>query len=94
MLPAAVTTRAAHYSGRSAKAHRTVRSGSDTGRRLRAGAHLAAALGLDIGAHTLRATAATNALDHQTDIAKVQERLGHANIAPPASTIIALRGAR
>jgi integrase/recombinase XerD len=28
-----------------------------------------------------RATAATNALDHQADIAKVQEWLGHANIA-------------
>ena len=41
----------------------------------------AAALGLDIGAHALRATAATNALDHQADIAKVQEWLGHANIA-------------
>jgi integrase/recombinase XerD len=34
-----------------------------------------------IGAHALRATAATNALDHQADIAKVQEWLGHANIA-------------
>ena len=31
--------------------------------------------------HALRATAATNALDHQADIAKVQEWLGHANIA-------------
>ena len=39
------------------------------------------ALGLEIGAHTLRATAATNALDHEADIAKVQEWLGHANIA-------------
>jgi len=39
------------------------------------------ALGFQIGAHTLRATAATNALDHQADIAKVQEWLGHANIA-------------
>jgi integrase/recombinase XerD len=29
----------------------------------------------------LRATAATNALDHEADIAKVQEWLGHANIA-------------
>ena len=38
-------------------------------------------LGFKIGAHSLRATAATNALDHQTDIAKVQEWLGHANIA-------------
>lgn len=38
-------------------------------------------LGFKIGAHSLRATAATNALDHQIDIAKVQEWLGHANIA-------------
>ena len=28
----------------------------------------------------MRATAATNALDHGADIAKVQELLGHANI--------------
>jgi site-specific recombinase XerD len=40
-----------------------------------------AALGFEIGAHSLRATAATNALDHQADIAKVQEWLGHANIS-------------
>jgi integrase/recombinase XerD len=40
-----------------------------------------AALGFEIGAHALRATAATNALDHQADIAKVQEWLGHSNIA-------------
>ena len=38
-------------------------------------------LGFEIGAHSLRATAATNALDHEADIAKVQEWLGHANIA-------------
>jgi integrase/recombinase XerD len=38
----------------------------------------ALALGLKIGAHALRATAA---LDHEADIAKVQEWLGHANIA-------------
>jgi site-specific recombinase XerC len=31
--------------------------------------------------HALRATAATNALDHDSDIAKVQEWLGHANIS-------------
>ncbi|MBL8473663.1 MAG: tyrosine-type recombinase/integrase [Rhodocyclaceae bacterium] len=42
---------------------------------------LSAALGFEVGAHALRATAATNALDHQADIAKVQEWLGHANIA-------------
>jgi integrase/recombinase XerD len=40
-----------------------------------------AALGFEIGAHALRATADTNALDHQADIAKVQEWLGHANNA-------------
>ena len=40
-----------------------------------------ALLGFEIGAHSLRATAATNALDHQADIAKVQEWLGHANIS-------------
>ncbi len=34
-----------------------------------------------LGPHSLRATAAINALDHEADIAKVQEWLGHANIA-------------
>jgi integrase/recombinase XerD len=43
--------------------------------------HYSALLGFEIGAHALRATAATNALDHEADIAKVQEWLGHANIA-------------
>ncbi len=33
------------------------------------------------GVHTLRATAATNALEHEADIARVQEWLGHANVA-------------
>lgn len=37
-------------------------------------------LGVEIGVHALRATAATNALEHEADIAKVQEWLGHANI--------------
>lgn len=44
----------------------------------------AATLKMDVagfGPHALRATAATNALDHDADIAKVQEWLGHANIA-------------
>ncbi|MGS0741795.1 tyrosine-type recombinase/integrase [Glaciimonas sp. GG7] len=44
----------------------------------------AASLKMDIagfGPHALRATAATNALDHEADIAKVQEWLGHANIS-------------
>jgi integrase len=40
-----------------------------------------AQLGFEIGAHALRATAATNALDHEADITKVQEWLSHANIA-------------
>jgi len=34
-----------------------------------------------IGVHSLRATAATNALEHEADIAKVQEWLGHANVS-------------
>ncbi len=34
-----------------------------------------------LGIHGLRATAATNALEHEADIAKVQAWLGHANIA-------------
>jgi site-specific recombinase XerD len=33
------------------------------------------------GPHALRATAATNALEHDADIAKVQQWLGHANIS-------------
>lgn len=39
------------------------------------------ALGFEIGAHSLQATAATNALDHHADSAEVQEWLGHAKIA-------------
>lgn len=31
--------------------------------------------------HSLRAIAATNALSHEADIAKVQEWLGHANVS-------------
>lgn len=38
-------------------------------------------LGFRVGVHSLRATAATNALEHEADIAKVQEWLGHANIS-------------
>ena len=37
--------------------------------------------GDNMGPHALRATAATNALELQADIAKVQEWLGHANIS-------------
>ncbi len=36
---------------------------------------------LGLGVHGLRATAATNALEHEADIAKMQQRLGHANIS-------------
>ena len=48
--------------------------------------HYALAVGLsgEVGGlcvHSLRATAATNALDHQADIAKVQEWLGHSNVS-------------
>ncbi len=31
--------------------------------------------------YSMRATAATNALSHEADIAKVQEWLGHANVS-------------
>lgn len=44
----------------------------------------AAGAGIEIdgsGLHELRATAATNALEHHADIAKVQEWLGHASIS-------------
>lgn len=44
----------------------------------------AAVIGLKVPGfcvHALRATAATNALDHEADIAKVQVWLGHANIS-------------
>ena len=37
--------------------------------------------GDNMGPQVMRATAATNALDNGADIAKVQEWLGHANIA-------------
>jgi integrase/recombinase XerD len=39
------------------------------------------AVEFEIGVHALRATAATNPLDHQADIAKVQEWLGHSKFA-------------
>ncbi|MBL9170392.1 MAG: tyrosine-type recombinase/integrase, partial [Verrucomicrobiales bacterium] len=34
-----------------------------------------------VGPHSLRATAATNALEHGSDIARVQEWLGHSSIS-------------
>jgi hypothetical protein len=42
----------------------------------------------------LRATAATNALNHQADIAKVQEWLGHANISRTLIAIIGRNGTK
>lgn len=44
-------------------------------------AHAAGINVAGLGVHGLRATAATNALEHDADIAKVQEWLGHANIS-------------
>ncbi len=48
--------------------------------------HWASKVGITIDVHgfcvhSLRATAATNALEHKADIAKVQEWLGHANVS-------------
>ena len=46
--------------------------------------HYGLAAGIDVNGlcvHSLRATAATNALSHEADIAKVQEWLGHANVS-------------
>jgi len=43
--------------------------------------YYSATLGAKIRTHSLRATAATNALNHDADLAKVQEWLGHANIS-------------
>ena len=42
--------------------------------------HYSATFGVKIRVHSLRATAATNALKNDSDLAKVQEWLGHANI--------------
>ena len=46
------------------------------------------------GPHALRATATINALNHGADIAKVQEWLGHANIATTRITIDGQPGQR
>ena len=48
--------------------------------------------GDNMGPHALRATAATSALEHQADIAKVQEWLGHASIS--TTRIYDRRGSR
>lgn len=42
------------------------------------------------GPHAARATAATNVLDQDADIAKVQKWLATRTSAPPASTTIAV----
>ena len=45
-------------------------------------------VGMDVARlffHSLRATAAINALSHQADIAKVQEWLAHANVSTTRS---------
>jgi site-specific recombinase XerD len=47
-------------------------------------AKYASQVGIDVdgfGPHAPRATAATNALEHDADSAKVQQWLGHANIS-------------
>ena len=44
-------------------------------------ARQAGILFLGFSPHALRATAATNALEHGADLARVQEWLGHAHIA-------------
>ena len=62
--------------GRTGRLDRTI-SADDTYKLARA---CAKRLGVEIGVHVLRATAATNALEHEADIAKLQEWLGHANI--------------
>ena len=48
--------------------------------------------GENMGPHALRATAATSALEHNADIAKVQEWLGHASIS--TTRIYDRRGSR
>jgi integrase len=56
--------------------------------------HYAKRVGVDIeglGAHSLRATAATNALDHEADIPKVQEWL---LTSPPPGSMIGGRPGR
>ena len=40
-----------------------------------------AAIPMERIVHALRATAATNALEHEADIARVQDWLGHANVS-------------
>lgn len=53
-----------------------------------------AALGFEIGAHALRATAATNALDHQADIARCRSGWGTPISRRRGSTTTGRRGLR
>ncbi|SEI60700.1 Phage integrase family protein [Azotobacter beijerinckii] len=62
------------------EAHRTGAGISAEGIHALVGAYAKAA---GLGVHGLRATAATNALEHEADIPKVQQWLGHANISTP-----------
>jgi site-specific recombinase XerD len=79
--PATATTRTARCSARlKTIAARPLIRRSHLMAFIRSSKH-SAQLGFKIRPHALRATAATNALDHQADIAKVQEWLGHANFA-------------
>jgi site-specific recombinase XerD len=71
---------------RAVKAHRNEIGASLTGSAIYSCVvkHYAELSGIDaVGfcVHSLRATAATNALDHEADIAKVQEWLGHSSIS-------------
>src|SRR4051794_41835640 len=75
--PDTARTMPARCSGRSATTASASWTAQSCPRALPAGARLLGRARL----RDRRATAATNALDHQADIAKVQEWLGHANIA-------------
>lgn len=81
---------AGHAGDKASALFRALRNATDDGRLSHKGVysnvvmHYGRLLGLTdlplFGPHAMRATAATNALEHGADIAKVQEWLGHANI--------------
>lgn len=81
---------AGHVGDKASALFRALRNATDDGRLSHKGVysnvvmHYGRPLGLTdlplFGPHAMRATAATNALEHGADIAKVQEWLGHANI--------------
>ena len=57
--------------------------------------HYGKQIGIDgelLGPHALRATAATNALEHNSDLKRVRDWLGHANIS--TNTMYDKRGMR